>query len=122
MQLYFVEFAVRRLKDRSAKMHGILIIADRREFATAVVAEFKKVARSNGGLVHVHEKLGEIFKPDVIVQNDDEDWDLVSIMTAEEVEASRLQGKTRALQNKCRSTSVEVPAEILAVLARAEQS
>lgn len=43
-------------------------------------------------------------------------------MTAGDVEASGLQGRMRARQEKCWSASVEAPAHILAVFALAEQS
>lgn len=43
-------------------------------------------------------------------------------MNEEEVEASGLQGIMEALQEKCRSPSEEVPADMLAVIALAEQS
>lgn len=43
-------------------------------------------------------------------------------MTAGEVEASRLHGKMRAIQEKSRSASVKVPGDMLVVAALAEQS
>lgn len=43
-------------------------------------------------------------------------------MTAKEVEASELRGKMRVLQEKCRSASEEFSAEILAVIALAQQN
>lgn len=39
---------------------------------------------------------GKIVKPDVIVDDDDENRSLESFMTAEKVEASGLRGKMRA--------------------------
>lgn len=61
-----------------------------------------------------------IVKPKVIVVNNGEDWGLEGIMTAKEVEARGLRGKVCILQEICRSGSVEVRADILAVIALAE--
>lgn len=45
----------------------------------------------------------------------------MGIMTAENVKTSELRVKMRALQEKCCTTSVELPADMMAVVALAEQ-
>lgn len=56
------------------------------------------------------------------VKNNDEDWDLDRIMTAEKVNAGGMRGKMRALQEKYCSANVEVPADMMAVVALPKQS
>lgn len=46
---------------------------------------------------------------------DEEDWNLDGIMTAEEAKASELHGRIRALQEKCCSSSVEAPTDVLSL-------
>lgn len=58
----------------------------------------------------------------MIVEDDDEDWNLSCFMTAEEVEASGLCSKMRALQEKFFSASVELFADMLAAATLAEES
>lgn len=91
MRLDFAELEVRCLKDRGSDILGIFSIADQRLFVTTQVAEDENVAPRDGG--SVHEEPGEVFEPDVIVEDDDEDYDLKRIMTAKEVKASGVQGK-----------------------------
>lgn len=120
MRLDFAELTVRRFKDRGFNIHGIPSIADQQSFVVAEVAEVEEAAPS--GVGSVHEKTGEIIKPDIIVEDDDENLDLESIMTAEEVKTSGLRGIMRALEGKCRSIRVEVSVHMMAVVAQAEKS
>lgn len=89
-------------------------------FQTAEIDEIKKLASSGGGWIH--EKPGKIVEPDVCFEKDDEDCNLECIMTVEEVDASGLQGELRALQEKYIPASLEVPEDMLAVVALTEQS
>lgn len=57
----------------------------------------------------------------MIEEDNEDDWYFEVIMKAEEVEASGLQGKMRALQKKCRSTIVEVSVDSLVVVALVER-
>lgn len=53
----------------------------------------------------------------MIVEDDDKDWDLEGIMTADNVGASEVCGKICALHEKFCSGIVEVLATMLAVVA-----
>lgn len=107
-------------KADSLDLHGILSIADQRAFVTAEAVEVENVAPSGGG--EIHEEPKEIVESDVVVEDDDEDWDLVVIMTGEEVKASRLRGRMRALPEKYCLASIEAAAAILTVVAFSKQS
>lgn len=119
MRLDFAELTVSRFKHGESDIFGIPSIADQLAIGAVEVAEVEKVALSGGG--SVHEETRKIVEPDLIFKHNDKEWDLEGIMTSEEVEASVLRGKMRALQEKCCFASVKVPAEILAVIALAER-
>lgn len=111
---------VRRFRYRDFNIYGAPSIADERIYVVAEVGGVEKAA-PNGGC-SVQEEPGEIVDPDVIIEDDDEDWDLMGIVTAKKVEINSLRGKMRALQEKFCSASVEVAADIIAVVALAELS
>lgn len=113
-----MELAVRRFKERGSEIQGIPSIANQRVFITEEVAKVEEVAPSGGG--SVHEEPAEIIEPDVIAENDDGDLDLEGIKTTEKVDPCGLRGKMRAMHEKCRTASKEVPADMLAVVALAE--
>lgn len=102
------------------QLYGIPNIADQRAFLEAEGAKVEEVAPCGGGFVH--EKIGKIFEPDAILEIDNKDWSLKGIMTAEEVENRRPRGKMRPLLEKCRSRSVELPTDIMNVVALAGRS
>lgn len=87
MQLDIAELAVRRLKDESSNKDGTPSTADRCALLGAEIAEVEEAASS--GSSSVQEETEEIFKPDVIVEDDDKGWDLEGIITVEEVQANR---------------------------------
>lgn len=78
-------------KDRDSDIHRISSIADQRASVTADVAKGEEVAPNGDGLVQGEPE--EDLKPDVIVEDDVEDWDLEGIMMAEDVNASGLRAK-----------------------------
>lgn len=119
MRLDFAGMTVRRFKDWGSKINGIPSISDQRAFVTAEVAAGERVVPIGSG--SVHKEPGEIVKPNLIVENDNKDCDFECIMTTEEVEASGLREKMRALQEIIRSASEENPADILAIVALAER-
>lgn len=110
---------MRRFEDGGFKIPEFFSFVNPRGFVTAEVAEVEEFALSGGG--SVHKELREIAKSYVTVKNDDGDWDLEAIITAEEIEASRLRSKMRALQDKCRSKSVQILADMSAVIALAKR-
>lgn len=61
-------------------------------------SQCQKVAPSGGG--SVHEESEKIFKPNVIVEEEDENWNVEGIMTAEKTKASGVRDKIRSLQEK----------------------
>lgn len=86
---------MRHFKDRASVIHGTPSIADQRALLTEGVAEAEEVAPKGGGLIH--EEAIEIVKSNTIVEDNDVNWALGSIMTAEKVEASGLRDRMRAL-------------------------
>lgn len=120
MRLDFPELAVRRFMAGGLDIHGTSRIADRRAFVTAEVAKVEEVAPDGGGVIQ--EELGETTEPDVMFEDDDEDWDIDGIMSAKELEASALQGKISVLRKKYFSASGKVSVDILTVVALAEQT
>lgn len=120
VHLDFAELTVRRFKDGGSNIHGISYVNNQRAFVTLEVVEFEEVAPSGCGLVH--GETGEIVEPDVIVEDDDKDWNLEGTIPAKEVKASELRGKMCVLQKKRRFASVEVSAHMLAVDTLAEQN
>lgn len=69
----------------------------------------------------VHKETRKIVEADVIVEGNDEDWDLEDIMMAKEVEANGQRRKICALQEKCCFACVEFSADKLAVVPSAEK-
>lgn len=57
----------------------------------------------------------------MIVEEDDKYWDVEGIMTAKNAEASALRGKMHVLLEQSRSANVEVPSDMLGVIALAER-
>lgn len=106
-------------KEGSFDIQGISSIANQRIFVAAEGAIVKAAAPSDGGSVQV--KRGRIVEPDLDVADVGKDWDLEGIITAKEVETSKLRGNMRAFQGMCRAKSAEVSADMLAVVALAEQ-
>lgn len=82
MLLEFSELAANRFKDEGFDVHEIRSSADQHAFLTAQEAEVEKVAPRGGGWKH--EEPGEIIVQEMIVKDNDEDWDLERILTAEE--------------------------------------
>lgn len=109
---------VRCFRSEGSAIKWIPSIADQHAFETVDVAEVEKVPSGGGGLLN--EDPSEIVEPDVMFENDNEDWDLGGITAGKEVDASGLRGKMCALQEKCRPATVEFPANILAFVALAE--
>lgn len=90
MRLDFAELAARHFKSGGFDIHGILSIFNQGTVTTVRIAEVEEVAPSGGA--SVHEELGKIVEPDVVVEDDDEDWDLEGTNKAVEVEACGLHG------------------------------
>lgn len=120
MRLEFEELAVRRSKEGGSNIYGTPSIADQRAFVTMEVAKVKNFAHTGDSLIH--EKPGEIVEQDVIVGDDNEDWNLEGTRMAEDVLTIGLQGKMRTLEENCRSTSIEASTDKLSVVALAERS
>lgn len=78
------------------------------------------MAPSGGGLAH--GEAGKIVKQDVNIEEDDEDWDVEGIVKAKEFEISELRSYRRSLLEKCRSTSANVSAELMTIVAVGGQS
>lgn len=70
MRVEIAELAVRHFKNEGSDKHGISSITSQRVFVRAEGADVEEVARSGGGLVQ--EKAGEILKPEMVVETDDE--------------------------------------------------
>lgn len=87
----FAEFKVGRFKkerfdiDRNSKNTNQGI------YVTTEVAKVKKVVLTGGGPFHKNRR--EIVKLDGVIENHREDWNPEGIITAKEVETSRLRGK-----------------------------
>lgn len=64
----------------------------------------------------------EFIQPNEVVKDDDKVWNVQGMVTAEGVKTSKPQERMRAQPEKCCSANVEIPAEILAVTALAEQN
>lgn len=92
---------MRRLNYKCSNIHRILSVANQIAIVTAEVAKVEEIVTHGGG--SVHQERGEIFKPNVTVEEDDEGWDLEGIMTDEEVEASEVRGK-----NTCTATEMSL--------------
>lgn len=95
MQLKIVELVVRCFKDGDNRIHRIFSVANSRFFVAAEVVVIEKLAPCGGD--SEYEESGKIVKPDVNIDDGNKDWNLECIMTAEEVEATGLQSKMRAL-------------------------
>lgn len=83
---------VRCFKGGGSDIHGIPSIVVQRVCVTAEVARVENVAQPSGGGL-VGKMPGVIVEPDVDVEGNNMDWDLDGIMTAKNVEASRMQAK-----------------------------
>lgn len=119
MQSDFAELAVCRLKAGSANIHGIQSITNQHAFVTAKIAKLKEAAPSHNG--SIHKEPGEIVEPDDLVKDKDKHSDLEGLMARAKVEASRLEGKLCPRQEKCHSEHLVVLANMLAIIALAEQ-
>lgn len=106
---------MRFFKDGGSKIHRIPSTANQRACVVAQPAQVEEVVSSGGD--SVHKKTGEIVEADVTFKNDDDDCYLEGIRTAEEVKASGRRVKLRALQKQCCFASVEILANMLAVVA-----
>lgn len=76
---------------RRTDIYGTHSITYQYSFVAVEVAVFEERAPSGSDLIY--EKPWKIVKPDPVVVDDDEDWDLECIMTAKELKASELRGK-----------------------------
>lgn len=120
MQLDFAELVVRLFSAGEFDIYEMPSIANQHASVAVDVARVEEVTPSGDG--PKQEESEKIIEPDEVVRNDDKNWDLEGIVMAEEVEASRLQEKLQALQEKCRSKSVDVPVDMFAMVALTQQS
>lgn len=116
----FGNLPVRLFKDGGAIVDKNPNISAQRAFVTAMVAKVEKGAPSGG--VSLHEVPVDSVEPGFIVEYHDNDCDFEAIMMVEEIEASRLQCKMRASQEKSCSAIVQAFANLLAVFTLTERS
>lgn len=94
----FTKLGARCLQEGRSNIHWISIIAQQGAFEVVEVAKVEKVAPGIGGAIS-HESR-EHYGQDTFVEDNDKYWIFNIIMTAENVKASGLKGKVRALQEK----------------------
>lgn len=119
MRPEFAELAVCRFEAGGYDIRRTTNFSDQNALVAAEVAKVRIMAPRGGG--SRQEELKKIVETDAIVGEDYVDWDLDGTRKAREVEAGGLHGKMSDLKEKCCSVSVEEPADMLTVVALAEQ-